>query len=92
MPDILDITIIMSVIAIIYIVCKTSSKFEKRAFNNGICKCCGNKLYNFDTDSQGGRGYTCRQCDHTVWVSYPSVDKKFLLHEQSILKDTTMCR
>ena len=48
--------------------------FEKKAFNNGYCKECGNKLRYFDTDSQGGRGYICDKCGHCVWVSY-NVDK-----------------
>lgn len=84
MPDLFDISIILSVITIIYIICKIASTFEKRSFNNGICKECGNKLVHFDTDSQGGRGYTCRHCDYTIWVSYPSVDKRFLINERSM--------
>lgn len=50
---------------------------EKEKFNNGICKVCGQKLKCFDTDSQGGRGYTCSEWHYPVWVSYPSVDKNF---------------
>ena len=84
MPDICGITIIISVIAIVYMICKIASTFEKRAFNNGICKQCGSKLEYFDTDSQGGRGYTCRHCHYTAWVSYPSVDKRFRLDAQSM--------
>ena len=49
---------------------------EKIEFNNGICKTCNKKLRLFDTDSQGGRGYICDSCKHTVWISY-SVDKNF---------------
>lgn len=44
---------------------------EARSYNDGICRCCGKKLKCFDMDSQGGRGYSCKKCDHTVWVSYP---------------------
>lgn len=84
MPDIFDITIIMLVIAIIYIVCRIAITFEKRSFNNGICKKCGSKLHHFDTDSQGGRGYTCSHCDYYIWVTYPSVDKRFLINERSV--------
>ena len=32
---------------------------EKKDYNNGFCKACGNKLRLFDYDSQGGRGYCC---------------------------------
>ena len=48
--------------------------YEKEEFNNGICKVCGQKLNHFDTDSQGGRGYTCPERHYYVWVSYHSVD------------------
>jgi len=44
---------------------------ESKSYNNGICKDCGKKLKCFDMDSQGGRGYTCKKCDYTTWVSYP---------------------
>ena len=47
---------------------------EKKAYNNGICPNCGNKLEYFDTDSQDGRGYMCPSCKYTTWCSY-SVDK-----------------
>lgn len=43
---------------------------EKRDYNNGICPKCGTKLTHFDNDSQGGRGYTCRKCGYTTWVSW----------------------
>lgn len=50
---------------------------ERRAFNGGICKLCGNKLRYFDTDSQGGRGYCCDKCGHHIWVSWKFVDKDY---------------
>lgn len=56
---------------------------EKKDFNNGKCLCCGYPLRNFDTDSHGGRGYTCDGCGRKVWVSYPSVDKKFRKNEKT---------
>lgn len=52
---------------------------EKKSFNNGICPHCNEKLRNFDTDSQGGRGYKC-DCGYQTWVSYKCVDKDFLLN------------
>jgi len=48
---------------------------ERRAYNHGKCRHCGNNLRLFDTDSQGGRGYMCDSCCNTIWVSYHSVDK-----------------
>ncbi len=50
---------------------------EKKQWNNGKCSACGSPLENFDTDSQGGRGYSCsdRDCKSgSVWISY-NVDK-----------------
>lgn len=49
---------------------------EKHEYNNGVCKCCGKKLRHFDTDSQGGRLYTCDDCHTLVSVSYNCVDKR----------------
>lgn len=46
---------------------------DKRSYNKGICPICGEKLYCFDMDSQGGRGYCCENksvCNYTTWVSY----------------------
>lgn len=48
-------------------------QLEMKAWNNGICKKCGGKWRQFDTDSQGGRGYKC-DGGHYEWISYP-VDK-----------------
>lgn len=50
--------------------------WEKRNYNNGICKCCGKPLRHFDTDSQGGRLYTCPDFCSLVSVSYNCVDKE----------------
>lgn len=70
--------IIIGVILIAFIVFWVLAVyFEKKSFNNGICPYCNTKLNCFDMDSQGGRGYTCKRCDYTTWVSYPSVDKDF---------------
>ena len=52
---------------------------EKNNFNNGVCPHCNKKLKNFDTDSQGGRGYKC-ECGYHTWVSYKCVDKNFYLN------------
>lgn len=49
---------------------------DKKRYNGGYCPHCGKKLYQFDVDSQGARGYTCEECCHIVWISYPSVDKR----------------
>jgi predicted RNA-binding Zn-ribbon protein involved in translation (DUF1610 family) len=48
---------------------------ESIDYNNGYCPHCNEKLRHFDCDSQGGRGYTCDNCDYTIWVSYKCIDR-----------------
>lgn len=48
---------------------------ERKDYNNGYCPICGNRLKHFDNDSQGGRGYVCRNCHYHTWVSYWFIDK-----------------
>lgn len=48
---------------------------EKRDYNKGFCKECGNKLKLFGLDYHGGRGYRCSNCNYYTWVSYRCVDK-----------------
>jgi len=50
---------------------------EKRNWNNGHCIRCSSKWRHFDTDSHGGRGYSCR-CGRYLWISYP-VDKQLII-------------
>lgn len=47
---------------------------EKRAYNGGFCPACRVPWRRYDTDSQGGRGYTCDSCPRGVWVSYWGID------------------
>jgi len=51
---------------------------ERRAWNGGKCKKCSAALKQFDTDSQGGRGYCCTEgCDGSnVWISWPVDGRK----------------
>lgn len=51
---------------------------EGKAFNCGSCSSCGRKWRRYDTDSQGGRGYTCDHCHRGTWISYRSVDRDFV--------------
>lgn len=52
----------------------TAFLLEKRAWNNGISRHNGLPWRRFDTDSQGGRGYSDGQ--NIIWVSYPFIDGK----------------
>ncbi|MBS1989997.1 MAG: hypothetical protein JSS83_05730 [Cyanobacteria bacterium SZAS LIN-3] len=42
---------------------------EKKLWNNGICARYNEPWVHFDNDSQGGRGYKCR--DQHIWISWP---------------------
>lgn len=44
--------------------------YEKLQWNNGVCRECGEEWICFDVDSQGGRGYRCKNF-HFCWISYP---------------------
>ena len=70
---------IILAIAIVFGITRIARYFEAKSFNNGICPLCNSKLRNFDTDSQGGRGYACtgKGCEYTTWCSY-NVDKNFV--------------
>jgi len=48
---------------------------ERNEWNDGICKISGKPWIRFDTDSQGGRGYTDKE-GHYCWISY-NVDEKY---------------
>jgi len=47
---------------------------EKKNWNNGICSETQKPWVQFDTDSQGGRGY--KSGEYTIWISY-AVDKNY---------------
>lgn len=47
--------------------------WEKREWNGGVCADNGLRWEQFDTDSQGGRGYKAGA--RYTWISYPGVDK-----------------
>lgn len=46
--------------------------FEYRQWNHGVCRKNGMNWRQFDTDSQGGRGY--RAGDEICWISWPGID------------------
>ena len=41
-------------------------------WNGGVCRTTGEHWRYFDTDSQGGRGYSSSA--RTIWISYPWID------------------
>ena len=73
-----EIVLIVIISIIIGVFCICSYIVEKRDFNNGICKVCGNKLHYFDMDSSGARGYMCENCmEHWCWISWKKIDKNY---------------
>lgn len=54
--------------------CAVTIYLERREWNGGICRKSGLPWSRFDTDSQGGRGYT-DGAGHYCWISYP-VDRQ----------------
>jgi hypothetical protein len=75
----MKILIVAALTSLMIILPSIGIRLEKKGFNNGICPYCKRKLVHFDTDSQGGRGYTCKNtnCGYYTWVSYKCVDKNF---------------
>ena len=67
--------IILIPLLIFLVVCFIAMQAEKYVWNKGKCFC-GTPWEYFDTDSQGGRGYKCIQCQRKVWISWP-VDGKY---------------
>lgn len=67
--------ILIIMVIIFFIILILAILYEKRNYNNGICRHCGKPLRHFDTDSQGGRLYTCPDFCSLVSVSYNCVDK-----------------
>jgi hypothetical protein len=50
---------------------------ERKDWNDGRCDRCGSPWVCFDVDSQGGRGYVCRNHEsahYGPWISWPGVD------------------
>lgn len=73
---ILIMTVIVAVV-LITAVTLVASYFEYKGWNGGVCPKCGKPLRYFDTDSQGGEGWTCDGCDYTTWVSYHRMVYRF---------------
>ena len=75
--NIITIMLVIMIISAIPVTAFLAIHFEKKDFNGGICPHCKSRLYFFDCDSQGGRGYKCEKCRYHTWVSYNCVDKDY---------------
>jgi hypothetical protein len=64
---------------IFYLMIRLAKEWERKRFNNGICKC-GGHFQPFDfrvfIGSDGSRGYSCDRCNESVFCSY-DVDKGY---------------
>lgn len=69
--------VIFMAITFVAILGLIASYFEYKSWNGGVCPRCGKPLRYFDTDSQGGEGWTCDKCDYTAWVSYHRMVYRF---------------
>ena len=65
------ISFILVVVLLIILIFAISIGFiiDKIEWNKGKCKCGSDWKY-FDTDSQGGRGYQCKNCGKFIWLLY----------------------
>lgn len=73
----MHLLLIIAIVLLIFVGCGYFP--EKIKWNNGYCPHCGSRWKQFDTDSQGGRGYMCsNRCAATastsIWISYPFID------------------
>lgn len=78
-------TIVFFIIGCWLLLIYAGYRWEKRRWNDGVCRHCGGQMKWFSTASYGSRGYMCehdywdRSPDHPhecVWISYQSVDRK----------------
>ena len=56
-------------VALLIAGCALAYRHEKILWNHGICAEYNEPWLSFDMDSQGGRGYKCR--DRVIWISWP---------------------
>ena len=69
----MELFILAAVIGLFIYVIHYARKLEIKDWNGGKCSC-GGKWKQYDTDSQGGRGYECPLCFKGIWITYHSVD------------------
>ena len=43
---------------------------DKKDWNNGVCTCGKGFWKSFDVDSSGATGYSCTECDNTIWLGF----------------------
>lgn len=68
------ITLIVLVVGAMFTLAACGILLETHIWHGGICRECGSSWVNFDTDSQGRRGYMCN-CGSACWISYPWIDR-----------------
>lgn len=68
-----DIAMIVAVVFLAIGMPMIGTWYERKKWNGGISPYTGEKWKHFDTDSQGGRGYTDSE-ENVIWISWPWVD------------------
>lgn len=49
---------------------------ERKDWNKGRCPECGKEWVCSGTDLAGDRRYYCKECERSIWISYPWIDRK----------------
>jgi hypothetical protein len=71
------VLILAGALALFVLLVYLSIRSERKDWNGGRCDLCGGPWECFDVDSQGGRGYVCRNHEfghYGPWISWPWVD------------------
>lgn len=63
---------LIALIIVVIVWATLGFSLERRDWNGGLCRWCGSPWVYFDTDSHGGRGYSCGE-GHSIWISYPGI-------------------
>lgn len=71
--------IVLSILAVVPIL---DIFVEKKLFNDGVCRDCGNNLKRFGFDNTRGNAYYCDKCGYCTWVSWKIVDRKYLKEKE----------
>lgn len=67
-------TLLIGLVGVLAAGAAASILAERREWNGGVCKKSGKPWRYFDSDSEGGRGYT--DGEHYCWISWPFVDRE----------------
>jgi len=76
MIDLIGLIIALGVLVAAFVGAFYGYLYEKKTFNKGCCPNCKGTYKSFDMASDGSVGYSCSNCDKTVWISWHHLTKK----------------